>query len=164
MSTAKKTDGLKTFDIDHQEASVDIWDKKYRLKDYDAKPVDVTIDDTFKRVAKALSEVEEMDKQDQCYEEFLWALRSGAIPAGRIMSNAGSMEYKPATSTINCTVSGSIKDSMSGILDKVTEAGLTLKAGCGIGYEFSTLRPKGAYVTGAGAFTSGPLSLSLIHI
>ena len=163
MSTAKKTDGLKTFDIDHQDASVDIWDKKYRLKDYDAKPVDVTIDDTFKRVAKALSDVEEKDKKDQHYEEFLWALRSGAIPAGRIMSNAGSMEYKPATSTINCTVSGSIQDSMSGILDKVTEAGLTLKAGCGIGYEFSTLRPKGAYVTGAGAFTSGPLSFMDIY-
>jgi len=163
MSTAKKTDGLKTFDIDHQEASVDIWDKKYRLKDFDANPVDVTIDDTFKRVAKALSEVEDADKQDQCYEEFLWALRSGAIPAGRIMSNAGSMDYKPATSTINCTVSGSIQDSMSGILDKVTEAGLTLKAGCGIGYEFSTLRPKGAYVTGAGAFTSGPLSFMDIY-
>ena len=79
------------------------------------------------------------------------------------MSNAGSMEYKPATSTINCTVSGSIQDSMSGILDKVTEAGLTLKAGCGIGYEFSTLRPKGAYVTGAGAFTSGPLSFMDIY-
>ena len=163
MSTAKKTDDLKTFDIDHQDASVDIWDKKYRLKDFESQPVDVTIDDTFKRVAKALSEVEEEEKQDKCYEEFLWALRSGAIPAGRIMSNAGSMAYKPATSTINCTVSGSIKDSMSGILDKVTEAGLTLKAGCGIGYEFSTLRPKGAYVTGAGAFTSGPLSFMDIY-
>ena len=163
MSTAKKTDNLKTFDIDHQDASVDIWDKKYRLKDFESQPVDVTIDDTFKRVAKALSEVEEQEKQDQCYKEFLWALRSGAIPAGRIMSNAGAMEYKPATSTINCTVSGSIQDSMSGILDKVTEAGLTLKAGCGIGYEFSTLRPKGAYVTGAGAFTSGPLSFMDIY-
>ncbi len=163
MSTAEKTDGLKTFDIDHQEASVDIWDKKYRLKDYDAKPLDVTIDDTFKRVAKAISDVEEIDKKEQYYQDFLWALRSGAIPAGRIMSNAGSNEYKPATSTINCTVSGSIQDSMSGILDKVTEAGLTLKAGCGIGYEFSTLRPKGAYVTGAGAFTSGPLSFMDIY-
>ncbi len=163
MSTAEKTDGLKTFDIDHQEASVDIWDKKYRLKDYDAKPLDVTIDDTFKRVAKAISDVEEIDKKEKYYQDFLWALRSGAIPAGRIMSNAGSNEYKPATSTINCTVSGSIQDSMSGILDKVTEAGLTLKAGCGIGYEFSTLRPKGAYVTGAGAFTSGPLSFMDIY-
>ena len=88
MSTAKKTDNLKTFDIDHQDASVDIWDKKYRLKDFESQPVDVTIDDTFKRVAKALSEVEEQEKQDQCYKEFLWALRSGAIPAGRITLTA----------------------------------------------------------------------------
>ena len=65
MSTAEKTDSLKTFDIDHQDASVDIWDKKYRLKGYNAEPIDVTIDDTFKRVAKALSEVEEQEKQDQ---------------------------------------------------------------------------------------------------
>ena len=47
---------------------------------------------------------------------------------------------------------------MQGILERNLEAGLTLKAGCGIGYEFSTLRPKGAYVSGAGAYTSGPLS------
>ncbi|MDH5370070.1 MAG: adenosylcobalamin-dependent ribonucleoside-diphosphate reductase, partial [Gammaproteobacteria bacterium] len=92
------------------------------------------------------------------HEKFLWALRHGAIPAGRIISNAGALEHKPATSTINCTVSGTITDSMDDILGKVHEAGLTLKAGCGIGYEFSTLRPKGAYVSGAGAYTSGPLS------
>ncbi|HSD16280.1 MAG TPA: adenosylcobalamin-dependent ribonucleoside-diphosphate reductase, partial [Thermomonas sp.] len=66
-------------------------------------------------------------------------------------------------STINCTVSGTITDSMDGILDKVHEAGLTLKAGCGIGYEFSTLRPRGAYVSGAGAYTSGPLSFMDIY-
>jgi ribonucleoside-diphosphate reductase alpha chain len=85
---------------------------------------------------------------------FLWALRRGAIPAGRVTSNAGALEHKPATSTINCTVSGTIRDSMDDILKKVHEAGLTLKAGCGIGYEFSTLRPRGAYVSGAGAYTS----------
>jgi ribonucleoside-diphosphate reductase alpha chain len=68
------------------------------------------------------------------------------------------VEHKPATSTINCTVSGTIRDSMDDILSKVHEAGLTLKAGCGIGYEHSTLRPRGAYVSGAGAYTSGPLS------
>src|SRR6202035_3918186 len=66
--------------------------------------------------------------------------------------------HKPATSTINCTVSGTIHDSMDDILKKVHEAGLTLKCGCGIGYEHSTLRPRGAYVSGAGAYTSGPLS------
>ncbi|HEV8078148.1 MAG TPA: adenosylcobalamin-dependent ribonucleoside-diphosphate reductase, partial [Marinobacter sp.] len=91
-------------------------------------------------------------------KDFAWALKHGAIPAGRIISNAGAQAHKPATSTINCTVSGNINDSMNDILEKNHEAGLTLKAGCGIGYEFSTLRPRGAYVAGAGATTSGPLS------
>jgi ribonucleoside-diphosphate reductase alpha chain len=147
-----------------QPASLDIWDKKYRLKAKNGAPVDQSIDDTYRRVAKALSEAEP-DAERQAYwnERFLWALRRGAIPAGRITSNAGALEHKPATSTINCTVSGSIPDSMDGILDKVHEAGLTLKAGCGIGYEFSTLRPRGAYVSGAGAHTSGPLSFMDIY-
>jgi ribonucleoside-diphosphate reductase alpha chain len=141
-----------------QSTSEDIWDKKYRLKDKDGQAVDATIDATYQRVARALAEVESFDKQEHWYERFLWALRNGAIPAGRIISNAGALEHKPATSTINCTVSGTVQDSMADILDKNVEAGLTLKAGCGIGYEFSTLRPKGAYVSGAGAYTSGPLS------
>ncbi|WP_272992188.1 adenosylcobalamin-dependent ribonucleoside-diphosphate reductase [Porticoccus hydrocarbonoclasticus] len=157
-------EALKTADEPHaieirlQTASQDIWDKKYRLKDKSGNPVDATIDATYSRVAKALSEVEEPGKQEHWYERFLWALRNGAIPAGRIISNAGALAHKPATSTINCTVSGTVQDSMQGILEKNLEAGLTLKAGCGIGYEFSTLRPRGAYVSGAGAYTSGPLS------
>ncbi|MGZ8153057.1 MAG: adenosylcobalamin-dependent ribonucleoside-diphosphate reductase [Methylovulum sp.] len=147
-----------------QDASMDIWDKKYRLKTKDGKALDETIDETYQRVAKALSEVEQgKAKQEQHYKEFLWALRQGVIPAGRIISNAGALEHKPATSTINCTVSGTITDSMDDILHKVHEAGLTLKAGCGIGYEFSTLRPKDAYVSGAGAYTSGPLSFMDIY-
>ena len=151
-------------DIPLQDASMDIWDKKYRLKRKDGVPVDAVIDDTYQRVARALSEVEATpEKQAYWYEQFLWALRHGAIPAGRITSNAGALEHKPATSTINCTVSGTIQDSMDNILERVHEAGLTLKAGCGIGYEFSTLRPKGAYVSGAGAYTSGPLSFMDIY-
>jgi len=151
-------------DIPLQEASLDIWDKKYRLKAKSGEAIDATIDDTFKRVARAIADVEQTaDKRAKWYELFLWALRRGAIPAGRITSNAGAQEHKPATSTINCTVSGIIGDSMNGILEKVHEAGLTLKAGCGIGYEFSTLRPKGAYVSGAGAYTSGPLSFMDIY-
>ena len=147
-----------------QPASMDIWDKKYRLKAKNGAAVDQSIDDTYRRVAKALAEAEP-DASSQAFwnERFLWALRRGAIPAGRITSNAGALEHKPATSTINCTVSGIITDSMDGILDKVHEAGLTLKAGCGIGYEFSTLRPRGAYVSGAGAYTSGPLSFMDIY-
>ncbi|AGG87586.1 ribonucleoside-diphosphate reductase [Rhodanobacter denitrificans] len=151
-------------EIPLQPASYDIWDKKYRLKAKSGEPVDATIDETYQRVARALSEVEASDElRGHWYERFLWALRRGAIPAGRITSNAGALAHKPATSTINCTVSGTIRDSMDDILEKVHEAGLTLKAGCGIGYEFSTLRPRGAYVSGAGAYTSGPLSFMDIY-
>ena len=121
------------------------------------------MDDTYRRVARALADVETLEKREHWHERFLWALRHGAIPAGRVTSNAGALEHKPATSTINCTVSGTIRDSMDDILQKVHEAGLTLKAGCGIGYEFSTLRPRGAYVSGAGAYTSGPLSFMDIY-
>src|SRR5690606_22588066 len=118
-------------EIPLQPASLDIWDKKYRLKSKQGAPVDVDIDHTYQRVARALAEVESSrEKQDYWYERFLWALRRGAIPAGRITSNAGANEHKPKTSTINCTVSGTIEDSMYNILDKVHEAGLTLKAGC----------------------------------
>ncbi|MEH6472341.1 MAG: ribonucleotide reductase N-terminal alpha domain-containing protein, partial [Halopseudomonas sp.] len=142
-----------------QDASLDIWDSKYRLKAKDGQLLDQDIDASFRRVAKALAEVEKGKKNQQHWQEqFLWALRRGAVPAGRVISNAGAQEHKPATSTINCTVSGTITDSMDDILGKNLEAGLTLKAGCGIGYEFSTLRPKNAYVSGAGAYTSGPLS------
>ncbi|AZZ91219.1 adenosylcobalamin-dependent ribonucleoside-diphosphate reductase [Hahella sp. KA22] len=144
--------------IDMQPASVDIWETKYQLKTKSGGPVDKDILGTYERVAKALSSVEADSIREKVLADFVWALENGAIPAGRIMSNAGAEEHKPATSTINCTVSGSIMDSMDDILLKNHEAGLTLKAGCGIGYEFSTLRPKGAYVAGAGATTSGPLS------
>ena len=144
-----------------QETSQEIWDTKYRLKRKDGTPIDQTIDETYQRVARALA-AQEQD-EDAWYEPFLWALRNGAIPAGRITSNAGAFEHKPATSTINCTVSGTIQDSMDDILNKVHEAGLTLKAGCGIGYDFSTLRPRGAFVSGAGAYTSGPLSFMDIY-
>jgi ribonucleoside-diphosphate reductase alpha chain len=157
---------LQSNDIDgipFQDASLDIWDKKYRLVSKLGEPVDKSMDDTYKRVARALADVEPESQREHWYERFLWALRRGAIPAGRITSNAGALEHKPATSTINCTVSGTIRDSMDDILGKVHEAGLTLKAGCGIGYEFSTLRPRGAYVSGAGAYTSGPLSFMDIY-
>lgn len=117
--------------IELQAASTDIWDKKYRLKAKNGQPIDLNIEYTYRRVARALAEVETTPEQrEHWYQEFLWALRQGAIPAGRIISNAGAQEHKPATSTINCTVSGTVQDSMDDILEKVHEAGLTLKAGC----------------------------------
>jgi ribonucleoside-diphosphate reductase alpha chain len=158
MNTVVKIEPREIDTVPFQEASLDIWDKKYRLSAKDGTPIDKSMDDTYKRVARALADVEPPEAREQWNERFLWALRRGAIPAGRVTSNAGALEHKPATSTINCTVSGTIRDSMDDILGKVHEAGLTLKAGCGIGYEHSTLRPRGAYVSGAGAYTSGPLS------
>jgi ribonucleoside-diphosphate reductase alpha chain len=163
MKTALEFSASKIADLPLQEASLTIWETKYRLKTKSGSPVDTDVQGTYQRVAKALAEVEEPIKRDYWYERYVWALQRGAIPAGRIMSNAGAEAHKPATSTINCTVSGTIGDSMHEILSKVHEAGLTLKAGCGIGYEFSTLRPRGAYVSGAGAHTSGPLSFMDIY-
>ena len=164
VETTQKTN-VEAMDkeIAMQPVSVDIWDKKYRLKSKQGENIDADIDATYSRVARALADVEVEEKRTEWHEKFLWALRRGAIPAGRITSNAGALEHKPATSTINCTVSGVVEDSMDNILGKVHEAGLTLKAGCGIGYEFSTLRPKGAFVAGAGAYTSGPLSFMDIY-
>ena len=163
MNTVVKIQPKDVDSITFQEASIDIWDKKYRLTAKDGSSIDKSMDDTYKRIARALADVEAEELRERWYDSFLWALRHGAIPAGRVTSNAGALDHKPATSTINCTVSGTIRDSMDDILNKVHEAGLTLKAGCGIGYEFSTLRPRGAYVSGAGAYTSGPLSFMDIY-
>ncbi len=130
MNTVVKIESKDIDAIPFQEASIDIWDKKYRLTAKDGTAIDKTMDDTYRRVARALADVEREELREEWYERFLWALRRGAIPAGRVTSNAGAREHKPATSTINCTVSGTIEDSMDNILGKVHEAGLTLKAGC----------------------------------
>ena len=145
-----------TADVPFQPASIDIWQSKYRLTNAKGIPVDKTMDDTFDRVAKTLASVEK--DPAKWVSEFRWALANGAIPAGRITSNAGASEHKTAVSLINCTVSSTVRDSMTKILMATHDAGVTLKAGCGIGYEFSTLRHRGAYVSGAGASTNGPLA------
>lgn len=165
MALKSDTRAARTeIEIPLQPALHEIWDSKYRLKDHAGRPVDRDIDATYQRVARALADVEvDPGLRDRWYERFLWALRHGAIPAGRILSNAGALDYKPATSTINCTVSDTIHDSMDSILGKLHEAGMTLKSGAGIGYEFSTLRPRGAWVAGAGSQTSGPLSFMDIY-
>ena len=118
-------------EIPIQPASLDIWDKKYRLKSKTGEVIDADIAGTYARVARALADVEQTpEKREEWHEKFFWALQNGAIPAGRIISNAGALDHKPATSTINCTVSRAVPDSMDGILKSVHEAGLTLKAGC----------------------------------
>ena len=111
-----------------QPAALDILDSKYRLRGADGKAIDENVEATLSRVATALAEVEQTPElRKRWRERFLWALQHGAIPAGRVLSNAGATEHKPAVSTINCTVSGTIADSMDSILGRLHEAGMTLK-------------------------------------
>ena len=88
-------------EIPFQPASADIWEKKYRLVAKDGTVIDETMDDTYQRVAHALADVEEDEKREYWAERFVWALRHGGMPDGRIMCNAGALAHKPATSTIN---------------------------------------------------------------
>jgi len=131
-----------------------IWDMKYRLKDAEGAPVDVTVEDTWRRIARATAAVE----QDPAHWEqrFYAALEDFKyLPAGRITAGAGTGR---AVTLFNCFVMGTIPDSMGGIFDMLKEAALTMQQGGGIGYDFSTIRPKGAPVKGVSADASGPLS------
>jgi len=145
-----------------QPISKEIWASKYQLKDKDGNPVENDIMDTFNRVASKLSESEE--NNEYWKEKFLNLMISGKfIGAGRIISNAGAEKYKNNTSLINCTVMNQIPDSMEGIMQVVKESARTLQRGSGVGYDFSTIRPKGALVRGVGSGTSGPLSFMEIY-
>ncbi len=145
-----------------QPISKEIWASKYQLKDKDGEPVENDIMDTFNRVANKLSENE--SNKEYWKNEFLNLMINGKfIAAGRIISNAGAEKYKNNTSLINCTVMNQIPDSMEGIMQVVKESARTLQRGSGVGYDFSTIRPKGALVRGVGSGTSGPLSFMEIY-
>ena len=131
-----------------------IWDMKYRLKEADATPVDITVEDTWRRIARALAAVEKDPAQWE--DRFYGALADFRyLPAGRITAGAGTGR---SVTLFNCFVMGTIPDSMSGIFDALKEAALTMQQGGGIGYDFSTIRPRGAAVHGVAADASGPLS------
>ncbi|MCC5958080.1 MAG: adenosylcobalamin-dependent ribonucleoside-diphosphate reductase [Rhodobacteraceae bacterium] len=131
-----------------------IWDMKYRLKQADGTPIDQSAEDTWRRIARALAAVEHdpalwEDRFFSALEDFKF------LPAGRITAGAGTAR---SVTLFNCFVMGTIPDSMGGIFDMLREAALTMQQGGGIGYDFSTIRPKGAPVTGVAADASGPLS------
>ncbi len=131
-----------------------IWDMKYRFKDADGTPIDDSVEDTWRRIAGALAVVEDDPKawEDKFYDalaDFKY------LPAGRITAGAGTAR---SVTLFNCFVMGTVPDSMGGIFDMLKEAALTMQQGGGIGYDFSTIRPKGADVKGVAADASGPLS------
>ena len=131
-----------------------IWDMKYRFKGADGTPKDVTVEDTWRRIARDLAQVE--SKADVWEDKFFNALEDFKyLPAGRITAGAGTARR---VTLFNCFVMGTVPDSMSGIFDMLKEAALTMQQGGGIGYDFSTIRPKGAPVAGVAADASGPLS------
>ena len=138
------------------EISHQIWDMKYRLKAPDGTPIDRDVPDSWARVALALAQAEAPDQRMARAQEFARALIGHKfLPAGRILAGAGTGR---AVTLFNCFVMGAIEDSMDGIFSGLREAALTLQQGGGIGYDFSTLRPKGAAVAGVGADASGPVS------
>src|SRR5438874_5050327 len=134
--------------------SQQIWDMKYRLRSASGEVIDKTIEDTWRRVATALAAPE---RDAACWtERFYTALTDFTfLPAGRVVAGAGSAR---SVTLFNCFVMGLIPDDMGGIFAHLREAALTMQQGGGIGYDFSTLRPRGAPVKGVGADASGPLS------
>src|SRR5215472_14113084 len=133
-----------------------IWDMKYRLKAADGTPVDRDVADSWARVAMAAAQAEEPGKRREWALSFAEALAGYRfLPAGRILAGAGTERN---VTLFNCFVMGAIPDDMGGIFAHLREAALTMQQGGGIGYDFSTLRPKGTLVKGVGADASGPLS------
>ncbi len=131
-----------------------IWDMKYRFKEADGTPIDGTVEDSWRRIARALAEVEGDPAKWEA--EFYDALEDFKfLPAGRITAGAGTGR---SVTLFNCFVMGTIPDNMGGIFDGLKEAALTMQQGGGIGYDFSTIRPRGAEVKGVAADASGPLS------
>ena len=136
--------------------SSQIWDMKYRHKAADGTPIDHDMAQTWARVALALAQAEKPQNRAVQAQAFAAALAGHKfLPAGRILAGAGTGR---TVTLFNCFVMGTIEDSMSGIFSALREAALTLQQGGGIGYDFSTLRPKGAVVKGVGADASGPVS------
>ena len=131
-----------------------IWDAKYRLKADDGTPIDVRIEDSWRRVARALAAPEnDPERWEAGFYEVLEDFRF--LPAGRILAGAGTGRR---VTLFNCFVIGNVEDDLGSIFSHLREAALTMQQGGGIGYDFSSLRPKGAPVKGVGADASGPLS------
>ncbi|WHM52952.1 putative ribonucleoside-diphosphate redutase [Sulfitobacter phage vB_SupP_AX] len=144
-----------------QPISEQIWNQKYRFQtEREGFTSDQDVVDTWGRIASATANVPRLGNQPdviaQLEQQFFNALYDFKfLPAGRINSGAGTERN---VTLFNCYVMGTIPDSLDGIFDMLKEAALTMQQGGGIGYDFSTLRPKGALVKGVESFSSGPIS------
>jgi ribonucleoside-diphosphate reductase alpha chain len=136
--------------------SHDIWDMKYRFRSASGSGEDLTIEDSWRRVATAIAMAERPGDRLPWAEAFYAILQDYRfLPAGRILAGAGTERQ---VTLFNCFVMGRIPDSLDGIFSQLKEAALTMQQGGGIGHDFSTIRPRGAEVKGVGADASGPIS------
>lgn len=135
-----------------------IWNTKYRYY-RDGTAVDRDIADTWQRVALAAARAEtaDIDTWQQRFYQLLDDFHF--LPGGRILAGAGT--DKDVT-LFNCFVMGTIEDSMDGIFDALKEAAMTMQQGGGVGYDFSTLRPRGFMAHHRGTVASGPVSFMRI--
>lgn len=153
---------MTTTDLSAPWISREIWERKYRLKDFEGRPLDGSFDETVWRVARAAAAAEADGKKGRGKIRERWARTFhdaiadlGFLPGGRILAGAGATRE---VTLFNCFVMGRIADDLGAIFDGVKEAALTMQQGGGVGMDFSTLRPKGALVASIGADASGPVS------
>lgn len=150
-----RKDGAAPFQAD---VSRHVWETKYRYRD-SRDGGDHTIEDSWRRIARALSAVEPRDQGlwESRFFEILRAFKF--LPGGRIQAGAGTQRN---VTLFNCFVMGTIEDSMEGIFRALHEGAITMQQGGGVGYDFSTLRPRGTSAKGVGAIASGPVSFMAV--
>jgi len=141
------------------EISRHVWDSKYRWRE-PGEIRDATLEDSWRRVARALASVESGAVRAHWEQQFYSILEGFRfLPGGRIQAGAGTGHR---VTLFNCFVMGTIEDSLDSIFDSLKEGALTMQQGGGVGYDFSTLRPSGTPALSVGVTASGPVSF--MHI
>jgi ribonucleoside-diphosphate reductase alpha chain len=136
-----------------------VWESKYRYQQA-GRIIDQSIEDTWRRVAKAIAQAEKPAEQPAWEKAFYQILQDFRfLPGGRILAGAGTQHE---VTLFNCFVMDIACDSLSGIFHALEEGALTLQQGGGVGYDFSVLRPYGSVVKKTGIHASGPVSFMRI--
>ncbi|SDW55632.1 adenosylcobalamin-dependent ribonucleoside-diphosphate reductase [Nitrosomonas communis] len=134
-----------------------VWETKYRYRK-DGVVYDATVSDSWRRIASTLAAGESNREHWQArFYDILHNFKF--LPGGRIQAGVGTAHK---VTLFNCFVMGTIPDAMEGIFDALKEGALTMQQGGGVGYDFSTLRPRGTQAYGVGSIASGPVSF--MHI
>jgi ribonucleoside-diphosphate reductase alpha chain len=140
-----------------------VWQDRYQLKDSEGKPVETSIEQTWRRVAKAIASVENDTPNNRPYweDKFYSILEDFKfVPGGRILAGAGSGNE---VTYFNCFVLPSPLDSREGIFDNLKLMSEIMARGGGVGVNLSTLRPRGSYIKTVNGHASGPVSWAELY-